>query len=206
MVRARTSLSNAHHPQLLPKSPCFHSPTLLLQNPQEFSLPSHQGPDYSSPHPWCSIVTKIMCCQTDLSSSSACPISKFCDLGNLTHLSDLCFSQMQNRFKNNVCLKGRVRVIFMMCSALTHSIHSQSKTLLSHLGFILETSISKSLLYRMLVLHAEMEFMKKGFCGQSHLENTEWNKVNIGFLDTGLFRRWCKLPRGTEYAVYPVRM
>lgn len=49
-----------------------------------------------------------------------------------------------------------------------------------------------------------MEFMKKGFCGQSHLENTEWNKVKIGFLDTGLFRRWCKLPRGTEYAVYPV--
>lgn len=101
---------------------------------------------------------------------------------------------------------GLDRIIFMMCSALTHSIHSQSKTLLSHLDFILETSILQSLLYSMLVLYAEMEFMKKGFCGQSHLENTGLNKVKIGFLDAGLFRRWCKLPRGTECAVYPVLM
>lgn len=94
----------------------------------------------------------------------------------------------------------------MMCSALTHSIHSQSKTLLGHLDFILETSILQSLLYSMLVLYAEMEFVKKGVCGQSHLENTGLNKVKIGFLDRGLFRRWCKLPRETECAVYPVLM
>ena len=40
--------------------------------------------------------------ETDLSSSSAFALSKLCDLGNLTNLSDLCFSQVQNRFKNNV--------------------------------------------------------------------------------------------------------
>ena len=42
----------------------------------------------------------------------------------------------------------------MMFSALTHRIHSQSKTLLSHLDFMLQANVSQSVLHRMLVLQA----------------------------------------------------
>lgn len=76
---------------------------------------------------------------------------------------------------------GLDRKICIMCSAQTHSIHSQHNNLLSHLDFILEASVSQSVLHRIVVLQDVSRFCgKKGgrVEGAFVVNHIHLNKVN----------------------------
>lgn len=80
----------------------FHSPTIPPPEPSGVLTGFILGSKLLFPRCRCSIVTKIMACAVRQIWVKFCfALSKLCDLG-ISCLSDLCFSQMQNRFENNV--------------------------------------------------------------------------------------------------------